>query len=356
MAKTTLIDTDIHPGIANDALLPYLPEPWRTRLATGNRTAGNLGYWNPVGVNRADAITEDGQRIESDPAALAHHLLDAYNIDFGILNPGSTLQLALSPEADYASALISATNDVLLDHWLPQDSRYRASLSVYANEPALAVREIERVGDHPGIVQVYLPSGARIPYGQRFYHPIYAAAQERGLPVAVHPGSEGVGISGPPTAVGYPSSYLEWHTGLLSSYVGHLTSLVTEGVFAKFPKLKFVLIEGGVSWLPPFLWRLNKNWKALRMTVPWVDRLPSEIVTDHVLLTTQPLEEPEEPAHFHAILEMFDAEQMLMFATDYPHWDGDMPDFAARAFPKSMRSRIMYKTACELYGLPQGDA
>ena len=195
-----------------------------------------------------------------------------------------------------------------------------------------------------------------MPYGQRFFHPIFEAAQAYDLPVAIHPGAEGVGLSGPPTAAGYPTSYLEWHTGLMGSYIAHLTSMVTEGVFTKYPRLKFVLIEGGVSWLPPFLWRLDKNWKALRMTTPWVDRLPSEIVRDHVLLTTQPIEEPENPAHLHAILDMFDAAHMLMFATDYPHWDGDMPDFAARAFPKALRNRILYETACELYDLPKGDA
>jgi predicted TIM-barrel fold metal-dependent hydrolase len=109
-----------------------------------------------------------------------------------------------------------------------------------------------------------MPSGARIPYGQRFFHPIYAAAVEHGLPIAIHPGTEGVGISGAPTAAGYPGSYLEWHTGLVGSFIAHLISLVTEGVFIKFPKLKFVLVEGGVCWLPPLLWR----WQKLAGTPP----------------------------------------------------------------------------------------
>ena len=64
----------------------------------------------------------------------------------------------------------------------------------------------------------------------------------------------------------------------------HLLSLVAEGTFQKFPTLRFVLIEGGVSWLVPIMWRFDKNWKALRMTVPWLDRPPSEIVYEHVTL------------------------------------------------------------------------
>ncbi|MCB0122650.1 MAG: amidohydrolase family protein, partial [Caldilineaceae bacterium] len=57
--------------------------------------------------------------------------------------------------------------------------------------------------------------------------------------------------------------------------------------------------------------------------------------------------------HFHQILAMFPAEKMLMFSTDYPHWDGDTPDFAARQFPKELRPAIMGQNACKLYGLEE---
>ncbi len=354
MAKDhLLVDADIHPVADSIRIMDFLPEPWRTRYAGGNRSANSLGWWNPNGVNRPDAVDEQGCRIEGDPYLLRDHFLNRYDIDYAVLIGGGTLHLGLSPEADYAASIISATNSVMVEDRLPVDDRYRYALAVYPNDPELAVREIHRLGDHPGVVQVQMPSASRIPYGQRYFHPIYEAAAQYGLPVAIHPGSEGVGISGPPTAAGYPTSYLEWHTGLVASYIAHVTSLITEGVFQKFPTLKFVLVEGGISWLPPILWRLDKNWKGLRIMAPWVDRLPSEIARDHILLTTQPLEEPENPKHFHSILEMFDAEHMLMFSSDFPHWDGDAPDFAARQFPKHLRERIMGKTAQELYKLPE---
>jgi uncharacterized protein len=352
-AKPLLVDTDIHPNADSQRIMDFLPEPWRTRYAGGNRSATSLGWWNPNGVNRPDAVTEDGARLEGDPHLLARFFLDEYGIDYAVLITGGTLHLGLSPEADYAASVISATNDVMIHDWLPADERYRYALAIYPNDPELAVREIHRHGDHPGVVQVQMPSASRIPYGQRFFHPIYEAAAAHNLPVAIHPGAEGVGLSGPPTAVGYPTSYLEWHTGLVASYIAHVTSLITEGVFQKFPTLKFILVEGGISWLPPILWRLDKNWKALRVMAPWVDRLPSEIVRDHILLTTQPVEEPEDLRHFHAILEMFDAEKMLMFSSDFPHWDGDAPDFAARQFPAALRARVMGETAKELYSLPE---
>ncbi len=350
--RRSIIDTDIHPAPDWERVADFLPEPWRTRYLSGNRGPGYLGYWNPIGVRRADAVLPDGSDIASSPHTLASHFLDAYHIEFGLLNVDH-LSICLSPEPDYSAAVASAINDVILQDWLPVDPRLRASLIVSPTDPQLAAREIHRLGDHPDVVQVLMPSGARMPYGQRYYHPIYEAASRHDLPVAIHPGTEGTGVSYPPTPAGYPSSYFEFHTGLVASYIGHLISLVTEGVFVKFPTLRWVLIEGGVSWLPPLLWRFDKNYKALRQTTPWLTRLPSEIVHDHVLLTTQPLEEPEDPGHLRQVLGMFDADRMLMFSSDYPHWDGDTPDFSGRALPDGLRPHVMSETARALYRLPK---
>lgn len=349
--RPLIVDTDIHPAANQDQILSYLPEPWRTRYASGNSGPGHLGYWNPNGVTRPDTLLDDGSRIHASPNTLSKHHFDQYGISYGVFNAGG-LHLGLSPEPDFAAAVVSAINDVFINEWLPTDERFRYSLIVSPADPELAAKEIHRLGDHPGVVQVIMCSGARMPYGQRYFHPIYQAAADHDLPVAIHPGSEGVGVSGAPTAAGYPTSYFEWHTGLVGGYMAHLISLVTEGVFRKFPTLKFVLIEGGVSWLPPLLWRMDKNWKALRATTPWVDRLPSEIVHEHILLTTQPIEEPEDGKELHQILAMFPAERMLMFSSDYPHWDGDTPDFALRNLPEELRSPVMYETAQRLYKLP----
>ena len=49
---------------------------------------------------------------------------------------------------------------------------------------------------------------------------------------------------------------------------------------------------------------------------------------------------------------MFDAAKMLMFSSDFPHWDGDTPDFAGRHFKGELRRRVMSETAREVYRLP----
>ena len=61
---------------------------------------------------------------------------------------------------------------------------------VLRGSSAQAVAEIDRLGDDPGMVQVLMASAARMPYGQKHYWPIYRAAVEHNLPVAIHVGAD----------------------------------------------------------------------------------------------------------------------------------------------------------------------
>lgn len=69
-----------------------------------------------------------------------------------------------------------------------------------------------------------------------------------------------------------------------------MLSLVAEGVFVRFPNLMVASIEAGFTWLPPLMWRFDKDWKGLRREVPWVDRPPSEVMRDHARMTIAPLD------------------------------------------------------------------
>ncbi|WP_367875046.1 amidohydrolase family protein [Luteolibacter sp. Populi] len=348
-AGISLIDCDVHcVPLDSDEIVSRLPAYFRT---LGFVLPGGPGLPHPTGVRRVDARGPNGEPAGSLPALMREQLLDAYGVDFAVLIEAKILTVGVMPDTHFGNAIASAHNDWLREKWLAADPRFLGSMIVNPLDPAAAAKEIRRVAGSERIVQVVMTSATRIPLGDRIYWPIYEAACEAGLPVAVHPGAEGKGIAGNFTA-GFPSSYLEWHTNLPQNFMAQLTSLLTRGAMSQFPELRFVMVEGGFGWVPHLLWRLDKNWKGLRSTVPWLDRPPSEYVLDRVRFTSQPIEEPPSSDQLLEVLHMIQAERTLMFSSDYPHWDNDSP---LRAFPKKLpedlKERIFWKNAAELYGL-----
>jgi hypothetical protein len=183
------------------------------------------------------------------------------------------------------------------------------------------VDEINRVASDRRFVQVLLLAGADHPLGKRHWWPIYAAAERHGLPIGIHAGSM---YRYAPTATGWTSHYVHDYVANSQLFEDQLLSLISNGVFNKFPDLKFVLIESGVSWLPNFLWRSVKTWRGVRAEVPWVNRSPADIIRNNIRLTIQPFDAPDRDA-VERVVEQIDADHMLLFASDYPHWqfEGD---------------------------------
>jgi hypothetical protein len=106
-----------------------------------------------------------------------------------------------------------------------------------------------------------------------------------------------------------------------------VTSMIMEGLFERYRDLKVVLIECGFGWLPALGWRLDKHWSRLRQEVPHLARAPSEYIREHFYVTTQPMEETEDPSHAVDAMRWIGIERILL-ASDYPHWDIDDPVMA----------------------------
>ena len=348
--KVPVIDCDIHNNLpSQEALLPYLSERWRKHHEMfGMR--GHVGSAYPRAMPNAarhDSWSPSGLPPGADLPFMQEQLLDEWDMEYGILNPlvGAGGQLNL----EYGAALAQAINEWQIAEWLDPEPRLRASMVVPYEDGELAAREIDRLGAHPGFVQVLLVVRTSEPLGRRKYWKMYEAAVRHNLPIGIHFGGAG---GGPITGAGWPSHYIEDHGGMPQAFQAQVISLVCEGIFERFPTLKVVLIEGGFAWLPPLTWRLNRSWQKLRDEVPYLKRPPSEYVREHFWISTQPVEDPPKREYFEQLLEQLDADEKLMFATDYPHWDFDAPD---RAFPTNiapdLRQRIMADNARELYRL-----
>jgi len=339
--RIPVIDCDVH---QTGTFTEYISESWRhVRPPSNMPWRGALGH----SVLRPDATPPGGGRPGSDPAYLIEHLLEGEKIDWVILT-GDAQHANTHSNSHFALAYARGYNDWIIDKWLSFDERFKGSMMIAPQDIPGSVKEVERVGDHPDIVQIIMASALPTLMGKPYFWPLYEIAEAKGLPIAIHPGSEGSGIT-VPTAAGYPSYYCEWHTMLPSGYMNHLVSLVCEGVFEKFPKLRIVMIEGGVAWAAPLMWRFDKNWKGLRSEVPWLKRPPSEYIKECVRFTTQPIEEPESLDKLLAMYDEIDAYNTVMFSSDYPHWDFDSPLAAFRGFPEDLKRRILYENAKELY-------
>ena len=96
---------------------------------------------------------------------------------------------------------------------------------------------------------------------------------------------------------------------------------------------------------------MDKHWKTLRSETPHLKRLPSEYIRQHVWLTTQPIEEPENRKHLIETIDWIGWEK-ICFSSDYPHWDFDDPLYALPLSRLTANQREMYLrgNAHEVFG------
>ncbi|MDQ0218122.1 amidohydrolase [Peribacillus cavernae] len=347
-ARTGVIDCDVHNAVPSiQALFPYLEDRWRDYVVEHGIKSLEPNYYprgTPLSA-RPGSELPNGHPPGSNLDVLRQQALDPWNVQYAILNCLYGVQMIHNE--DWAAAMARAVNDWQNAEWLEKEPRLRASIVVASQNPEQAAEEIHRLGEHPGFVQVLLMVHSEMPYGKKHYWPIYEAAQQYGLPIGIHAG----GVTGYPTMpVGWPSYYLEDYVSQSQAFQSQIVSLVSEGVFKKFPQLRVVLIESGFTWLPSLMWRFDKNWKGLRREVPWVNRLPSEIIKEHIRLTIQPLDESPKPEHLLETIEQIRSEDMLLFSTDYPHWHFDKNEEALPAkLPPRLEKKILSENARSVY-------
>jgi uncharacterized protein len=131
----------------------------------------------------------------------------------------------------------------------------------------------------------------------------------------------------------------------------HMTNWVMNGMPERFPRLKVIWIETGLACIPFLMQRLDHEYSMRSSEAPLLKRLPSEYMGE-MYYTSQPLEYSDLEA-LAVTFRMINAETQLMYSSDYPHWDFDLPSriYDLPFLGEAAKRNILGETARQLFGL-----
>ena len=180
----------------------------------------------------------------------------------------------------------------------------------------------------------------------------YAAAAEMDMALGVH-GAPGIHL--PKIGVDRFTNYIQVHCiSFPFDQMTAMTALVSGGVFDRHPRLRVAFLETGIGWLPWFVERLHEHYESRG---DWIDdgwrRPPAEYVAAGNVVVTC---EPDESGVPHVVETLGD--DCVMFASDYPHWDGAWPNASAELFEHNEKrlsapalAKVAGANARRFYGL-----
>lgn len=328
-SRPTIIDCDIHPVATPEVIKQFLAPQWHEfhDLYRGFSKSPFAGLDPYAGIepniSRRDSYPPEGGLPGTSLSFMQAQHLDPNNVEYGLLQPLAP-NGGMQRHLDFGAALATAVNDWQLEYWSQNDKRLKASITVVQDHSEAAVAEIHRCAANSDFAQVALLQRAVEPPGRKRYWPIYEAAQHYDLPIGIHVG--GNGGTPPYGGAGWPSFHIQQHQAIHGGFAAFLLSLITEGVFEAFPKLRLMLVEGAFTWLPSFLWRMDKIWEKMRSETPNLKRPPSEYFRTNVWISSQPMDVYKDPNDLRQLIDWFGWDR-LCFASDYPHWDFDDPRY-----------------------------
>jgi predicted TIM-barrel fold metal-dependent hydrolase len=326
-----IVDVDSHHYESEhyEDFLTFMEDPVLRHLTLGGRgkprhsiVPSQIGYQDMGGrltrykQRRAEKTSEGSIR----DVELGLRWMDAMSVDYACLFPTSMLNVGLHPQVEMEVDLCWAYNRWLTEKALPEaKGRIYSMVGLPFSDPEASLRQVETFGDRPGVTGFMVTTVRTLPVHNNAYMKVYAALEERGLAIAFH--------SGPNWAEPIFKScnrFLSVHALSFPLYnMLHLTNWVINGMGERFPKLPVIWIESGLAWLPFMMQRLDHEYMLRSSEAPLLRKKPSEYMQD-MFYTSQPME-AQNLKGLQCTFEMINAETQLLFASDYPHWDFDLP-------------------------------
>jgi hypothetical protein len=246
--------------------------------------------------------------------------MDAMGVDYACLFPTPMLFLGLHPQPEMEAAFARAYNRWLTEMVLPGSPRIKSMLYLPFNDPEAAYRMVRDFAGKAGVIGFMVVSTRYRPVYDNAFMKTYAAIQDLGVPIAFH-----ASYNWNDQMLGMANRFITIHSlGFTFFNMLHCANWIVNGLPERFPKLKVIWIESGVAWAAWLMQRLDNEYKMRTSDAPSLKRLPSEYMRE-MYYSSQPLEIPKSLKVVEATFEMINAETQLLYSSDYPHWDMDLP-------------------------------
>jgi predicted TIM-barrel fold metal-dependent hydrolase len=407
------IDSDGHILEHPTAMPDYAPAKYRDRIwhietdeageewlvFNGTRMPANLlsaaGVAGASDEDRARAFRGEMRYTETRPAAWNAKArlqdMDQDHIDLAVLYPTMLLALQSERDVDFAEAQARAYNDWCSEHVQEGEGRLFGAGAVppmhEAADVARVAAEIRRVAGLPGMVSIFMRPNPAVqwrPFNDPVYDPIWQAASETGLPIALHPflapdlpgACKGLRLGRPRNPDGsYVDDFDPDHTVTTEEQLEHperrtstlftqaianpvdvMTSiayLLAGGVCERFPLTKFIFLEANGGWLVPWLERLDHHCRKFEWEVTDLSLLPSEYMRRQCWISFDP---DEAMLRTTAESPLVGAERII-WASDYPHPDAKFPGVteelaeALQGLTFEQKRQVTAESAVALYGI-----
>jgi predicted TIM-barrel fold metal-dependent hydrolase len=279
---------------------------------------------------------------------LVQRAMDSMGIDYMVVFPTPMLFLGMHPQPEMEVWLARAYNKWLIDNVLAADDRIKTLAYLPFNTPVEAERAVKDFADANGVIGFCIPSTRYKPVHHNDYMRLYAMIQETGKPVAFH-----AGYHWDDQSLRTINRFVGMHAlGFVWCNLIHMTNWILNGIPQRFPKLKSIWVESGLAWVPFLMQRLDDQYLMRMSEAPQLKRLPSEYMREHCWYTTQPMEITNHKA-LQCTLEMINAETQLLFASDWPHFDFDLPStiYDLPFLSEQAKRNILGLNAARIFGL-----
>ena len=130
----------------------------------------------------------------------------------------------------------------------------------------------------------------------------------------------------------------------------NMAALLGSGVMDRYQTLRIGTLEAGHGWLPFWIARLDEHAETIKAALPALKCRPSEYVTGGRYF--QSIEIPEGAALTNLVSDLL-GDDVLMYASDYPHGESHFPESAGIVLgwnlPAARKQKLLWDNACRLY-------